>query len=280
MLRTAQIGLGWWGSQVTKVLKGSEKIEMVCGVEPVPAIAQQYTETYGLPVHADYQTALDDPAVEAVILTIPHRLHEDALLRASLYLSNFWSLRRSARLKTGRRTVRPSVSLHIGGDLWGGFSTTQAWVFGREEDTNWIELARMGIDAVPIMTRLDSGPINPRAIMDLRITMVLDSEISAPSHNARYQPQPSAKPIPMPRPMQRNIWIGVPRSAIRRTGYTGWLRNIAVALGNLPPATEAEWKAVIAALDARREHPSPMVREHVVWALQSQLQKGSGFRDQ
>ena len=69
-------------------------------------------------------------------------------------------------------------------------------------------------------------------------------------------------------------------SAIRRTGYTGWLRNIAVALGNLPPATEVEWKAVIAALDARREHPSPLVREHVVWALQSQLQKGSGFRDQ
>ncbi|RPH97935.1 MAG: tRNA epoxyqueuosine(34) reductase QueG [Lysobacterales bacterium] len=69
-------------------------------------------------------------------------------------------------------------------------------------------------------------------------------------------------------------------SAIRRTGYPGWLRNIAVALGNLPPATEAEWKAVIAALDARREHPSPLVREHVVWALESQLQKGSGFRDQ
>ena len=43
MLRTAQIGLGWWGSQVTKVLKGSEKIEIVCGVDPVPAIAEKYT---------------------------------------------------------------------------------------------------------------------------------------------------------------------------------------------------------------------------------------------
>lgn len=80
---------------------------------------------------------------------------EESLLRASLYLSNFWSLRRSARLKRGRRTVKPSVDLHIGADLWGGFSTTQAWVYGREEDANWIELARMGIDAVPIMTRLE-----------------------------------------------------------------------------------------------------------------------------
>jgi epoxyqueuosine reductase len=69
-------------------------------------------------------------------------------------------------------------------------------------------------------------------------------------------------------------------SAIRRTGYAGWLRNIAVALGNLQPADAAEWSAVIGALEARRAHPAPLVREHVAWALESQLRKGSGFRDQ
>ncbi|WP_440223334.1 tRNA epoxyqueuosine(34) reductase QueG [Dokdonella sp. MW10] len=55
-------------------------------------------------------------------------------------------------------------------------------------------------------------------------------------------------------------------SPIRRTGYVGWLRNIAVALGNAPfsPAT-------LAALDARRDHPSDLVREHVAWALDEQL---------
>ncbi len=83
MLRTAQIGLGWWGSQVTKVLKGSSKIEIVCGVDPALAIAERYTQAHGLPVYPDFQTVLDDPSVEAVILTIPHRLHEDALLRAT-----------------------------------------------------------------------------------------------------------------------------------------------------------------------------------------------------
>ncbi len=55
-------------------------------------------------------------------------------------------------------------------------------------------------------------------------------------------------------------------SPIRRTGYVGWLRNIAVALGNAPfsPAT-------LAALDARRDDPSDLVREHVAWALDEQL---------
>jgi epoxyqueuosine reductase len=51
-------------------------------------------------------------------------------------------------------------------------------------------------------------------------------------------------------------------SAIRRAGYEGWLRNIAVALGNAP--TEP---AVVTALRARLADPSAVVREHVLWAL-------------
>ena len=54
-------------------------------------------------------------------------------------------------------------------------------------------------------------------------------------------------------------------SAIRRIGHECWLRNIAVALGNAPRATE-----IIAALLTRKEHPSALVREHVQWALERQ----------
>jgi epoxyqueuosine reductase len=52
-------------------------------------------------------------------------------------------------------------------------------------------------------------------------------------------------------------------SAIYRIGYERWMRNIAVALGNAGRSD-----AVLAALVARREHPSALVREHVEWALQ------------
>ena len=51
-------------------------------------------------------------------------------------------------------------------------------------------------------------------------------------------------------------------SPIRRIGHERWLRNIAVALGNAPGTAD-----VVAALDARRDHPSALVREHVAWAL-------------
>jgi epoxyqueuosine reductase len=52
-------------------------------------------------------------------------------------------------------------------------------------------------------------------------------------------------------------------SAIRRIGHERWLRNIAVALGNAPTTP-----AVVAALAARADHPSDIVRTHVAWALQ------------
>ena len=54
-------------------------------------------------------------------------------------------------------------------------------------------------------------------------------------------------------------------SPIRRIGHIRWLRNIAVALGNAPSSPE-----VLAALGARLNHPSGLVREHVAWALARQ----------
>ena len=54
-------------------------------------------------------------------------------------------------------------------------------------------------------------------------------------------------------------------SPIRRIGYERWLRNIAVAMGNAPRS-----EAIVNALASRREHPSPLVREHVEWALTQQ----------
>jgi epoxyqueuosine reductase len=57
-------------------------------------------------------------------------------------------------------------------------------------------------------------------------------------------------------------------SAIRRIGFERWLRNLAVGLGNADYGDD-----IVAALDARRADPSPLVREHVAWALREQERK-------
>jgi epoxyqueuosine reductase len=62
-------------------------------------------------------------------------------------------------------------------------------------------------------------------------------------------------------------------SAIRRIGYTRWLRNLAVGLGN-----ENYDASIVEALAVRRDDPSPLVREHVAWALAQQEQKRRAWR--
>src|SRR5471032_3237401 len=56
-------------------------------------------------------------------------------------------------------------------------------------------------------------------------------------------------------------------SPIRRIGHERWLRNMAVGLGNAAAAGAKGDAAIVAALNARRDHPSELVREHVEWAL-------------
>lgn len=58
-------------------------------------------------------------------------------------------------------------------------------------------------------------------------------------------------------------------SAIRRSGYRRWLRNIAVALGNAATTPDT-----LAALESRRDCEDDIVREHVRWALSQHDRRG------
>jgi epoxyqueuosine reductase len=52
-------------------------------------------------------------------------------------------------------------------------------------------------------------------------------------------------------------------SAIRRTGYQGWQRNLAIGLGNADTSG-----AIITTLNSSLANASDMVQEHILWALQ------------
>ena len=63
-------------------------------------------------------------------------------------------------------------------------------------------------------------------------------------------------------------------SAIRRIGYQRWQRNLAVGLGN---ALRARFDPSIAnALRERLAHASPLVREHIEWALDAPEMRAAG----
>jgi epoxyqueuosine reductase len=63
-------------------------------------------------------------------------------------------------------------------------------------------------------------------------------------------------------------------SAIRRIGYEAWLRNIAVAMGNLmrnlvenKTIDEETPRNITRVLEEKKSHASELVREHIEWAL-------------
>jgi epoxyqueuosine reductase len=57
-------------------------------------------------------------------------------------------------------------------------------------------------------------------------------------------------------------------SPIRRIGHERWLRNLAIGLGNAKGSEE-----ILHQLEAKVDHPSALVREHVKWAIRQQQEK-------
>ncbi len=69
--------------------------------------------------------------------------------------------------------------------------------------------------------------------------------------------------------MTREEWdVWTRGSAIRRAGYAGFKRNVAVAMGNCLAGIEGDPpEAVVAALRDALEDETALVREHAAWAL-------------
>ena len=75
MLRAAVIGLGWWGQTILRTLRGSDRIEIVAGVDPAAS-----ADVERLP---SFEAALADPRVQAVILCTPHTQHAQQVRQAA-----------------------------------------------------------------------------------------------------------------------------------------------------------------------------------------------------
>ncbi|MDB5839588.1 MAG: oxidoreductase [Herminiimonas sp.] len=77
-VRMAVIGYGWWGKIITETLQSSELVKVKMVVEPDAAVresAQQAGAYKDFEVAGHFEEALADPAIEAVVLCTPHKLH-------------------------------------------------------------------------------------------------------------------------------------------------------------------------------------------------------------
>ena len=81
MIGVALLGYGWWGQHIARRLKDHPEFDLRCVVEPATALHADI-EGLGLIVAQNYEAALADPAVRAVILTSPNDLHDSQIAQA------------------------------------------------------------------------------------------------------------------------------------------------------------------------------------------------------
>lgn len=79
-LMIAIAGFGWWGQHMAKQLKNNPRFSIAAIIEPSDALAEKISET-GLDRLTDIEQALDNPAIEAIILTTPNTLHEQQVIQ-------------------------------------------------------------------------------------------------------------------------------------------------------------------------------------------------------
>jgi len=122
----------------------------------------------------------------------------------------------------------------------------------------------------------DSIPVELRPLMGNRIYGCDDCQLVCPWNKfAQRSPVPDfdvregldhANLIDLFQWSEQDFELRLEGNPIRRIGHVRWLRNIAVALGNAASQRPGE-PGIVAALRAREQHPSELVREHVAWAL-------------
>ncbi len=70
------IGLGEIAYKSTgKLLQRTEKAKAVAGVDPVPHVVESYEDEYGIPCSTELDDVLENPDVDAVVVSTPHYLH-------------------------------------------------------------------------------------------------------------------------------------------------------------------------------------------------------------
>ena len=131
--------------------------------------------------------------------------------------------------------------------------------------------ARLCISYLTIELR-DSIPVELRSLIGNRIYGCDDCQIVCPWNRFARQTEEkdflprhhleSASLLELFAWSEQEFLDNTEGSAIRRIGYQCWLRNIAVALGNAPRHPQ-----IMSALNDRLVDATPMVREHIEWAI-------------
>jgi predicted dehydrogenase len=84
MVNAALIGFGWWGKNLAKAIEGNNSlIQFSRIVSKDLEDAASYCKINNIELSDEYQDALADPKVSAIVLATPHSLHAEQIIAAA-----------------------------------------------------------------------------------------------------------------------------------------------------------------------------------------------------
>ena len=84
MIKTAIVGLGWWGSHIVNTLQDkSHKIRFLKAVDIEKESKLKFAQSNGIEITSDFDSVLADSSIEAVVLATPHSKHEEQIVAAA-----------------------------------------------------------------------------------------------------------------------------------------------------------------------------------------------------
>jgi predicted dehydrogenase len=83
MLRTAIVGLGWWGKMLVNSAQGKGGVQFVLGQTRTRSTAEDFCREKGIRLVERYDDVLADKSVDAVVLATPHSQHGDQVRKAA-----------------------------------------------------------------------------------------------------------------------------------------------------------------------------------------------------
>lgn len=82
MIKTALVGFGWWGKHIARRLIDNPHFELAGIIEPA-TVTHKDIKKLGLKVIPNYDLAISDPEIQALILTSPNDLHDSQVALAA-----------------------------------------------------------------------------------------------------------------------------------------------------------------------------------------------------
>jgi len=83
VIRTAIVGLGWWGRNLVQAVRHSEALRFTKAHTRTAATVADFCREHGLHWTDTLDSILRDPAIDAVVFATPHSLHAEQVRRAA-----------------------------------------------------------------------------------------------------------------------------------------------------------------------------------------------------